>query len=107
MQHCGAVWLAGAVLVPVEPRASASLFHRIASQVQPRLILLGDVVSGPETTSTPIWFLRDIETASSQYQGEAIVIERGDLAEIVFTSGTNAEPKGVLMTHENLAASSE
>ena len=95
----------GVVLVPVEPQASANLFHRIANKVQPRLILLGDSVAGPGITITPIWFLREIETAAEQYPEEAITIGERDVAEIVFTSGTTAEPKGVLMTHRNLAAS--
>lgn len=44
-----ALWgciVSGAVLVPVEPRASSNLFERIARKVQPRLVLLGDSVAG-------------------------------------------------------------
>jgi long-chain acyl-CoA synthetase len=98
--------LAGVVLVPVEPQASPSLFQRIEEKVQPRIILLGDLVAGPQGTSrTPVWRLREIETAPQQAPQEPVALKGDDIAEIVFTSGTTAEPKGVLMTHRNLAAS--
>ena len=102
-----ALWcclLEGVVLVPVEPQATTSLFHRIEQKIHPRLVLLGDLVPRPET-GAPIWSLRDIETAADQPAHEPVAVSEDDLAEIVFTSGTTAEPKGVLMTHRNLAAS--
>jgi long-chain acyl-CoA synthetase len=104
-----ALWgclLEGVVLVPVDPQASSSLFHRIKQKVEPQLILLGDVVPGPQgPQQTPAWFLRDIEELSDQASQATIDLRRDDVAEIVFTSGTTAEPKGVVMTHGNLAAS--
>ena len=98
--------LEGVVLVPVEPQASTSLFQRLEQKVQPRIILLGDLVAGPQGTSrTTVWRIREIETASQQPPHEPVALKGDDIAEIVFTSGTTAEPKGVLMTHRNLAAS--
>jgi long-chain acyl-CoA synthetase len=96
----------GVVLVPVDPQASSNLFHRIEQKVQPRIILLGDLVPGPEEPrQTPVWLLREIETAVDQPAQELTLLNGDDVAEIVFTSGTTAEPKGVVMTHRNLAAS--
>jgi long-chain acyl-CoA synthetase len=40
--------------------------------------------------------------SAAPYQGERIGAD--DLAEIIFTSGTTAEPKGVCLTHRNLMA---
>lgn len=98
--------LEGVVLVPVDPQASSSLFHRIEQKVEPHLILLGDLVPGVQgPQQTPVWFLREIETLSDQTSQAIIGLARDDIAEIVFTSGTTAEPKGVVMTHGNLAAS--
>src|SRR5579871_1749381 len=75
-------------------------------KVQPRIILLGDLVSGPdEPCQIPIWPLLEIETASNQPIEKPVQLNSDDIAEIVFTSGTTAEPNGVIMTHGNLAAS--
>lgn len=83
--------------MPVDPQASSSLFHRIEQKVQPRLILLGDLVPGLEgPRHTPVWLLREVETTSDQSPVAPIDLDPDDVAEIVFTSGTTAEPKGVI-----------
>ncbi|MBZ5525376.1 MAG: AMP-binding protein [Acidobacteriia bacterium] len=98
--------LEGVVLVPLEPQTSRSLAGRIEQKVQPRALLLGDRVAGPDETSrTPVWFLRDIEKESADLPAEPPALSSSDVAEIVFTSGTTGEPKGVIITHGNLAAS--
>lgn len=103
-----ALWaclLEGVILVPVELQASLALLRRIMQQVQPRLVLLGDLVSGVEDTSlAPVIFLRDVEVDRTPAPGNRPTLYQDDVAEIIFTSGTTAEPKGVIMTHRNLAA---
>lgn len=104
-----ALWcclMEGVVLVPVEPGASLALFERIRDRVHPRILLVGEFVPKVESTALlPVWTLFDAERAPDQPSQPPVVLSKDDLAEIVFTSGTTAEPKGVLMTHRNLAAS--
>ncbi|MDR5729702.1 MAG: AMP-binding protein [Terriglobia bacterium] len=95
----------GVVLVPIEPQASLSLLRRIELQVKPRAILLGDQVAGIEASnSLPVWLLRDIETEAAPTPFYPVSIGDDDVAEIIYTSGTTAEPKGVVMTQRNLSA---
>ena len=95
----------GAVVVPVEPQSSPDLFRKIGQKVGPRLVLFGDRV--PEVASNsplPVWRLSELEQSTRQAQLEPVSLSGDDVAEIVFTSGTTAEPKGVVITHRNLAA---
>ena len=103
-----ALWgclLLGVVVVPVEPQSSIDLFHKIERRVRPHLVLLGDRVPKVNLNGQlPVWRLSEIERGDEEAPLEPESLVGGDLAEIVFTSGTTAEPKGVLITHRNLAA---
>lgn len=88
--------LHGAVVVPLDPESPVGFLHRVERQVDPRLSLderlLGEIVEDPgEGGPTP----------------KRAPVRREDLVEIVFTSGTTAEPRGVCLTHGNLLASIE
>ena len=103
-----ALWaclLEGIAVVPVEPQSSVDLFRKIEQKVRPRLILLGErvpvVIPGARI---PVWRLAEIERSTGQEPSEQATVSADDVAEIVFTSGTTGEPKGVVITHRNLAA---
>ena len=105
-----ALWgclLEGIVAVPVEQQSSRDLFERIQEKVRPRAIFLGNRVAPLESDGRfAVWRLEELERAPRQAApGEPEPLYADDLAEIVFTSGTTADPKGVLLTHRNLAAS--
>ncbi len=103
-----ALWaclLEGVAIVPVEPQSSVDLFRKIEQKVRPRLSLLGERV--PVVTPSaciPTWRLAEIERSTGQAPSEQATLSADDVAEIVFTSGTTGEPKGVVITHRNLAA---
>jgi long-chain acyl-CoA synthetase len=95
--------LEGVIAVPVDYHSSAEFAGRIVGIVEARAILTGDVVPELVNVTALVWRLREFEWPSAQRDyssGAAITGE--DLAEIVFTSGATAEPKGVLITHANL-----
>jgi long-chain acyl-CoA synthetase len=105
-----ALWgclLEGLVIVPVEQRSSVDLFRRIKEKVRPRAILLGNRVPPiADDGRAVIWRLSEMEhTEGPLLPAGTTVLSSEDTAEIVFTSGTTAEPKGVIITHRNLAAS--
>jgi long-chain acyl-CoA synthetase len=118
-----ALWgtlLAGAVLVPVDYRASGDLLSRIATIVSARLILVGTEVKPPANLVGEVRPLSHIGQASDAHtsqpepsdgdQGRTSTanhqssVQSTTLAEIIFTSGATADPKGVTITHRNILA---
>jgi acyl-CoA synthetase (AMP-forming)/AMP-acid ligase II len=115
------IWRAGAAVVPLGPRWTADETRRVLARVRPRLA----VAAGPAVA-----LVRDAleavgvapEVVAPGHVERATSLERllegggdpfaeprlapGDLAVVPFSSGTGGLPKGVRLTHGNLAASS-
>ncbi|MCS6805671.1 MAG: AMP-binding protein [Acidobacteriota bacterium] len=106
--------LVGAVVVPIDYRASSNFLQRVRQIVQPRLILIGEEVSFSDgDASPPVWPLSEITASMEQWADRATIESisaslalpsRDDVIQIIFTSGATAEPKGVLITHRNILA---
>jgi long-chain acyl-CoA synthetase len=104
--------LARAVLVPVDYRASSDLVVRIVGIVRAKAVLVGAEVPSLAGVLAPVWRLSD--TAAPAKEREPSQGAKGgggaprptgtSLAEIIFTSGATAEPKGVTITHRNVLA---
>jgi long-chain acyl-CoA synthetase len=100
-----ALWgclLEGAIAVPIDYRSSPEFVGRIDEIVQARAILAGDEVSLPQ--SAKIWTLASLNVTGMEAPQGAVLIEKDQVAEIIFTSGATAEPKGVIITHRNILA---
>jgi long-chain acyl-CoA synthetase len=95
--------LIGVVVVPIDYRSSPDFLARVARIVSAKLVLLGeDVPAVIDMSGTPVWRLHDLEwTAGAP---PTVAVGRDDIAEIIFTSGATADPKGVMITHRNVLA---
>ncbi len=99
--------LAGVVVVPIDYRSSVDFVLQVKSIVNARLILLGNEVSPFPVDSnlgkTITWKFADIDWHQSG-QWPQVQIASDDIAQIIFTSGATAEPKGVVIRHRNIMA---
>jgi long-chain acyl-CoA synthetase len=96
--------LIGAVVVPIDYRSSPDFLARVARIVDAKVVLAGqDVPPVRGLQSAQVWPLHELD-----WKGEgtppSVEIGRDDVAEIIFTSGATAEPKGVVITHRNVLA---
>ncbi len=99
-----ALWgclLEAVIAVPIDYRSSPEFVQRIDQIVNARAILIGDEVSLP--ASSKIWTLASLNDAQSGALTTP-AIQKDQIAEIIFTSGATAEPKGVIITHRNILA---
>ncbi len=98
--------LSGVIAVPVDDGASPEFARRISLQVRTRLVLCArerKAVFADIETIDPLSSSATICSHSAE-PFQPIEVQSSDTLEIVFTSGTTAEPKGVVITHANVLA---
>jgi len=101
--------LGGAVIVPMDDAASSDFALRVHQQVDAKLVLCSRQ-HAKSVAQLPAIVLEDLPQAVARHSPIAYStadLEPSDTLEIVFTSGTTAEPKGVVITHGNVLANIE
>ncbi|KZB84518.1 AMP-dependent synthetase/ligase [Amycolatopsis regifaucium] len=120
-----AIWAAGAVTVPIYDTSSAEQVHWILSDSQAKGVFVEtdehlatlESVKGRLDSLEHTWQIesadapavdhltaRGAELSDDDLHERRRSVKAGDLATIVYTSGTTGRPKGVELTHRNLLA---
>ena len=92
----------GAVAVPIDDAAHPEFARRVFQQVKAEILACSRVHAFP---GPPAILLEDLEETVNCHPPSRLDrkdMAPGDPLEIVFTSGTTAEPKGVVITHGNV-----
>jgi long-chain acyl-CoA synthetase len=101
--------LTGVVVVPMDDGASTDFAMRVLCQVQAKLVVSSRArVHTFEVGDSPVASMNFEEIAKKR--NDSLSLPPGhapcpsDMLQIVFTSGTTAEPRGVIITHGNVLA---
>jgi long-chain acyl-CoA synthetase len=101
----------GAIVVPMDEGASADFAKRVARQVEAGLWVCSRRNSrqcaNSDGAATPLFVLDDLSKRFGNSPSPPVsptALGCSDTLQIVFTSGTTAEPKGVVITHGNVLA---
>lgn len=99
----------GAVAVPMDAIAEINFVRRVVAQAGVRLAVVGRDLPelGGEPAALCLEELAEIVRSRAVKDFSPAAAGRRDPVEIVFTSGTTAEPRGVVLTHGNLLANLE
>jgi len=99
--------LTGVVVVPIGGEATIEFVRRVQDIVQARVIAVGDEPHLDSGFDIPVWRLTEADWNRPAASISRPKIQRNECAEIMFTSGSTADPKGVVITHGNLLAEVE
>src|ERR1043166_1338451 len=91
--------LRGAVVVPLDLKSAPDFAARVQQQVSEKLLLADE----PQL-DLPHLSRKNLSHTIATHSDAPYRATPNDLVQVVFTSGTTAEPKGVCLTHRNLLA---
>jgi long-chain acyl-CoA synthetase len=109
----------GVIVVPMDDAATPDFVQRVILQVEAKLLVCSrgrnadsqEIAAAPSAaavSNVPILLFDDLSKTLTSLpvapDVPLIAVEPNDILQIVFTSGTTADPRGVVITHGNVLA---
>jgi long-chain acyl-CoA synthetase len=96
--------LRGAVVVPLNAQSMPSMIELVIKQTHARVAFVDRYNRAKMPDTIQVFSIEALESLIEQYSGciEPVSVSQDDIIEIMYTSGTTSDPKGVMITYGNI-----